>query len=431
MPYRLNYFLFQIIGFFIFFGALTGRSIFSMVGVLRVFAFLTLLFICLLHNKELRFFPKKNLSKFLTVLFYLYFLFVGFLSIDAIIDSTNEGGRIYRQYFFLLVFIYEFVNFKKLTNRSLCQYLYFLITMAAAWVVINFLLYFIELPIWENYRPWVGRISNGYPTVDVICLCFALVFILLIENTLFSIRKRLIISFLIIIGIISQFSGTGSVALILILLVFFLLSLFSRDIGSTLKKNFYLCVASLLIFISVGFGYFYTREPELTEAAMSLITKKLGYFLGDDYDLPEWGTRQWGDTMEMRNDQFESNIKHLRTVSDQVIGIGFNEVTMDNGGASKRNGIFIEDQYALNYISIGNLGSLLFILFVCAPLINWIKFYRNHIAGIAFGVLCVVVFLLSCRTLITMASAQVEMFFGLIYAILLRPREMEGIIYKK
>ena len=163
---------------------------------------------------------------------------------------------------------------------------------------------------------------------------------------------------------------------------------------------------------------------------MSLITKKLGYFLGDDYDLPEWGTKQWGDTMEIRNDQFESNIKHLKTTSDQVWGIGFNEVTMDNGGASKRNGIFIEDQYALNYITIGYVGSLLFILFVCAPLVNWVKFYRNHIAGIAFGVFCVVVFLLSSRTLITMASAQVEMIFGFIYAILLRPREMEGIIYK-
>lgn len=428
MPYRLNYFLFQIIGFFIFFGAIIGKSIFAPAAILRVLAFSALFVICLIHRKKLRCFP-KTISKYSAITFYLFFVLIGFFSLDALIDSENEGGRIYRQYFFFLVFIYEFVNFTKLTGKPISDFLHFLVKIAVTWVIINTLLYFVELPIWENFRNWPGRISNGYPTVDVICLCFALIIVLFVEKLGTSKWKRLICTFIIIAGIISQFSGTGTVALITILITFSIVTLISNDLSGDLKQNFFLSIFAFILFVMTGFGYFYTKEPELTETALSLITKKAEYFIGDEYELPEWGTKQWGDTAEMREEQFASNMKRLRSVADHLLGIGFNDVTMDNGGASKRNGVFIEDQYSLNYISIGYIGSILFLIFVCAPVVDWMKFNltRRCFAGAAFGALCTLVFLFSCRTLITMASAQVEMAYGFFYAVLLRPEEVNDI----
>lgn len=412
---RFNYILYKILGVYIIFGSLFVKSIYAIpLSRIELVVFFVLTIMCFFRGQNS--FP-TNENKFIIGIFYLYLLFAGLSLIGTPLRGKNTGLVAYMQYLFLPLYIYIFLNFSSLTKKKITDYLRYIVYLAVMWTFVNTFLYFFELPIWEEHQQWIGRISNGYPTVDVVCLNYTLFILLFLDNLGIGKIRRLFSTFIIIIGIISQFSGTGT-AILFVMIFSFILSSLKKE-KQKLKWNFYISLVSVFLFLLTGFAYFYAQQPELTKYAMSVITKKISFFVGEDNVESEWNSFDQ-DTMEVREEEFEiQKRKHLTSLSNRVFGVGFKNVTTYSSFNSKD--IFIEDQYGMNLVTIGYIGSFLFVLFVISPLKRWIKFYKPDKYAIVIGCLPVFFYLLSSKTTLTMVTMQIELIFALFYSILLYP----------
>lgn len=415
--HKINYVLFKILVFFVFFDSLFLKSIFAPVSKIRSVTYIILIILCFTLRGKQNQYP-NNINKTIACLFYTFVTIVGVASYDDFVNGSGEGFMIYKQILLFPLFIIIYVNYKKLTGKALESYLLFIIRCASLWVYINFILYFVEIPIWETFRPWFGRISNGYPTVDVVCLNYALYIILFYGNLNVSGKERVFHTLSLVGGIISQFSGTGTVMLIFLLLTSYITKRKCHDIRNSIK----ICILTLSLSSFFVVGWLSKNQPELTEAATRVATDKFLILVGKQDDLDPWA-----DTMKARSDQYESSKEQfIKTFGDYFVGLGYGNVVMNE--VNRSNDIFIEDQYRLNFITIGILGQLLFVLYIVIPFWHWFKFYKNNHDAIFIGIIPILLFLLSSVTTMTMAVFQIEVIFAFFYSILLFPSRNKEIV---
>ena len=220
MKHFLVFFCYWVILFFTFFDSLLGNCTFtaivSAMKLIRYICYLGILFLILQNTKGIL--VKKWGGGFYAL--FLYFLLVGILSIPGFVHYGLGGFMHYKQFFVLLLIVNAFYYYPKLTGKTFDSLITRFVYIGSIFSIINLACFFVR-PSFVNIV-FVDRFSAGYPTVDVVPLAFCLMSCLLYENLKMNKIIRLICSVILLISLLTQFSGSGTVFMILILLSVFL-----------------------------------------------------------------------------------------------------------------------------------------------------------------------------------------------------------------
>ncbi|MCR5456145.1 MAG: hypothetical protein K6F33_14275, partial [Bacteroidales bacterium] len=173
-----------------------------------------------------------------------------------------------------------------------------------------------------------------------------------VDQLNYSIKQRVLFSLILIVGIISNFSGTGSVALVFILLSSFGVSVFIRKKIYTLKsiKNlFYIIILILIILIPV----IKTSNNDIIKNGSRLLEAKYQNIIGDE--------DAYSNTMDIRQQQAEYNQKkYSYNTIRKLFGLSLNAFTRDASIANKY--LYCENMYEILKIATGYVGLFLFLL---------------------------------------------------------------------
>jgi hypothetical protein len=404
--YTFNWILFKILVVFIFYDGIFDNFLYDDFSLIKIFV-IGYLF-CVAIVEQCRNFYVKVLG-FEIVLFYVYHSAVGLISLPFALSPTAsfEFCCMYQ----LPVAIYSFYYFENLTRVSYNRLLTFFVKVAVSFAVVNTVLYFVDIPIWERAHKWIGRISCSYPTSDVAILSYALVTLLFFDGINLSSSKRLLFTSIVFLCIVFQFSGTGVVLLICIIFaciiaVFFR---FSPIIKTHIKRFLF------LIPISMGIGYITLKEyyPDLFETSILVLENRVSILLGESPNI---------DTVKLREDQYESSLSYQTTIVQKIFGIGLGRATFDSEYIRNPNYIFIENQYSFNKICYGYIGNLLFVTLLLVFFLKSLTMKQITIQQRMFFCFGSVIFAISSNTIVPLCGFGTADSLALFYAMFTRMR---------
>ena len=392
---QINIIQFRLIVIFIVFDGIRSNLIGG--GYLSVIRECALLF--LLLQVFVNRYHKKIVIAWSLMLFLSYHVTISLFSL--INNGPVDYAFIFKPIEFVFV-IFTFYYYKNLTGESINKLLRFLINTTIVFCVVNTICYFVPLPIWDRNSFWWGRISCGYPTMDVATLSYSLVILLYYPYLNYTKARKTLFLFLITIEIILNVSGTGMVLLCLILLsLIFVQKLTFKNI---------LIAASFFFFIIASITYFAIKYPQKFELAYSLAENKVSILLGKEVS---------NNTMEVRDLQYKE-VEKKHTLLTRITGMGLNYLVMDLKKLKKnRNFYHIENQYSILKIAYGYIGLILYLLVMVeyAYLV-----YRSPILlklKIAFLV-SLMIWAANSGTIITLMIFPNSMYLGLILALIYR-----------
>ena len=245
----------------------------------------------------------------------------------------------------LIIAIYCFYYFSELTNKSYAYLFDFIIKTGCVFIIINTVFYFIPLPIFVENKLWWGRISIGYPTMDVVSLAYSLSILLFYPYLTLNTYVRAIFLLIYILGILFNASGTGTVLLSLIILTSIS---FMKTIKFNAKPIMYTFVFLLISSTSVV-SYLYENYPKEFNNGIVLLENKIDILKGEEIE---------SNTMETRKMQYENMVSKM-SIMEKVFGRSL--VNVSNDATINRNGLYmIEDQYNLTKVCYGYIGFLLY-----------------------------------------------------------------------
>lgn len=365
---RFDFFCFQVLIFFSFFSSiLVNTNYASVFSGIRLLVFF-ILFIRIYFNQRRMF--KFQIFGLPFIFLFAYNLFSGIYSIDGFIKNGSEGFMYYKQFFLFSISIYMFFYFREITKLSYDKLFTYIVFMGSIFAIANILFYFYVPPFILG-QTFVGRFSVGYPTVDVIPLLFSLIIAVFYPTLLVCNFIKYILIGIISIGILSQFTGSGTVLIIAVFVIYFFYLIVDQFKNKSLSKKFLFFVC--LFFITAGVIYNTVRTyPKAFEVPLSVLENRINSLSGKSsrYDV---------DTQEMRYEQYERNKKkYIVDDADYVLGVGFGNVTLDMEKVSNSGKwIFIENQYLFNMITYGIIGSILFIFFILGEFYQIFKINLN------------------------------------------------------
>ena len=281
-----------------------------------------------------------------------------------------------------------------------------MIKTSIVFVILNTILYFIYIPIWTRFQPWFGRISCGYPTMDVITLGYTLILLLFYPNIPISTYKRSIFTIIVIMGLLLQFSGTGLVVLLLISFTSFTFYLFHPS--NKLYKSTLISFAFFFFFSISLFSYIKFYFPNELEKGMILVNNKINILTGNI-------SANEANTMEIREEQFNSIRKKQDNNFKVLFGLGLGNLT--NGAHKDNDSYMIEDQYGINLVCYGVIGYSLFLAILISKSINIIRFRKTPLHFKLLFLLSIMIFAANCKTLIPLVLFSNYMFFAFFYVI--------------
>ena len=346
----LNYRLFQLIAIFIFFDGIRSNLIGG--GILTLFreSAVFYLFGYAIFKQKCSF--KKIIPTYILP-YFLYHTLIGLVTVSFQTNITTSF--IIKPYEFLIA-IYLFSHFSKLTNQTYDKYILFLLKIGIIFVTLNTILHFVYIPIWTNYHMWWGRISCGYPTMDIITLAYTLLILLYYPISKLKPYIRIIFITIILIGYILQFSGTGIVIIGIILPFTLLFYLFSSK-KQPLKRDILITFSILALIAGSIISFVKLQFPKEYEQGEALILNKINILTGDVNENE-------ANTLAIREEQFEKIKERQNYLFEKIFGIGLGNATNDvDKLASIKSSFMIEDQYSLSQVCYGYIGliSYLFI----------------------------------------------------------------------
>lgn len=347
----LNYRLFQLIAIFIFFDGIRSNLIGGNILTLFREGSIFYLFGYAVFKQ------KCSFKKIIPTSILCYFFYHTIVSLVSISFQTNiTMSFIIKPYEFLIA-IYLFSHFQKLTHQTYDKYILFIIKTGIVFTILNTLLYFIYIPIWINYQKWWGRISCGYPTMDVITLAYTLLFLFYYPKLKLGSITRIIYIMVILVGYILQFTGTGLVLLGVIIPLTLLYYLFTHKKG-TLKKEILTTFGIITLIGTSTVSFIRVQFPLEYSQGESLILNKLDILTGN-VDKNE------ANTLAIREEQFKKIQARQDNLFKKIFGIGLGDATNDSERLQNiKTSFMIEDQYSLIQVCYGYLGLILFTLFI-------------------------------------------------------------------
>jgi hypothetical protein len=413
--YSRTYFLFQILVIFVFYDGILHNSVF---GSIKNIQYVTLLILLSIAIKEkCRF--SKHICNIWLILFLLYHIIVGVFSIPDFIDNELEGLRIYRKYFILPVSLYLFYHFETITRQPYSKILLYKVNVAVVYVFVNTFLYFVELPVWDRYHPWWGRITQGYPTCDVVSLAFVLALLMLYKDLNISNIKRTLYSIVIVLEILMIASGTGIILIVTVFVAAVLqICIFDRFVNK-LKNYLLYFICFFVCFFIVGNEILKTINPELYTKVYIIINGKIEKLTGKEVS-------EAVDTMEIRETQ-EKDVKkqHLKTLTDKIFGIGFGLVTDDSNVIAKRKNneiIFIENQYGINKVTGGWISNILYICFLFFTVCKVFMIRKIKLADKMIIIISPLIIAISSFTVISISVYSIIISFSMIFHVKIKPK---------
>lgn len=410
----LYYLLVNIIWFFAFFDGIRSNMLHSeyITLVKAIVTFGTFFFVLLYYKKGL----KLNWG---IKLFYIDVLIVFLVSLcDAIQLNIYYGIRFYAQYFLFILFVYLYQPLVHSEKFNINQILTSVTKISVLYVLMNWFFFFIELPIWTRFHPWWGRISQGYPTLEVFPLSISLAILLLYEKLLYSRNLRLLYILIVTAGLLGMVSGTGFVSLGLISITVFMVLSYKKKPSIIIKQTFIsLAIIGILIFSGITAIRHYS--PALYENIIYVGNNRLSILLGGGEDVEF-------NTFDIRKKQYEAaQKKYIKDEIDYLVGIGTAKVTCDALLVNEKN-IFIEDQYSLNFITMGVLGNVLMAIFLLSLIIHTLK--RNDITmkTKAMYLLFVLLFGVCCKNSCPFNSFAALAVFSLCYVLIMGDLSLPG-----
>lgn len=350
--------LYKLLVIYVFFNEILTKSIFEGLTSLKYLIFLYLVFYLINKKNKVKFslFGKEF------IFLYFYILLIVIITLPSFLSVGLAGLGSLKNLLFLPFAIYLFSFYEKITGKSFQSLLTFIVQVAVAHVVINTFLYFYELPIWKSFHPYWGRISQGYPTIDVVVLSFSLAICLMYSRLELKFGIRVLFSFILVVGNILLASGTGVVMIVFIFLWSILIPLFQKNGKKKIK-------APLMTFIIVGLSFSAASQiikhvdESLYESMYLSLQNRIAILTGSHSELDV-------DTMDVR-DQRRRGIKRFQTTfGEKIFGTGFAHIEMNpKNERLVGSTIFLEDQYSINMLTIGYVGNLLFyIVFLLSAL---------------------------------------------------------------
>lgn len=354
---RLNYRLFQLIAIFIFFDGIRSNLIGGNILTLFREGSIFYLFGYAVFKQ------KCSLKKIIPISILCYFFYHTIVSLVSISFQTNiTMSFIIKPYEFLIA-IYLFSHFQKLTHQTYDKYILFIIKTGIVFTILNTLLYFIYIPIWINYQKWWGRISCGYPTMDVITLAYTLLILLFYHKLKLNSFTRIFFTIVILIGYLLQFTGTGIVILGIIIPFTLIYYLFAPK-KQPLKREILVTFGILILIAGSTISFAKLQFPQEYAQGEFLILNKIDILTGnvDEGDI---------NTMAIREEQFNKVKERQNYLFEKVFGIGLGDATNDTDKlASIKSSFMIEDQYSLDQVCYGYIGLIFYILIPCCFALN-------------------------------------------------------------
>lgn len=354
---RLNYRLFQLIAIFIFFDGIRSNLIGGNILTLFREGSIFYLFGYAVFKQ------KCSLKKIIPISILCYFFYHTIVSLVSISFQTNiTMSFIIKPYEFLIA-IYLFSHFQKLTHQTYDKYILFIIKTGIVFTILNTLLYFIYIPIWINYQKWWGRISCGYPTMDVITLAYTLLILLFYHKLKLNSFTRIFFTIVILIGYLLQFTGTGIVILGIIIPFTLIYYLFAPK-KQPLKREILVTFGILILIAGSTISFAKLQFPQEYAQGEFLILNKIDILTGnvDEGDI---------NTMAIREEQFNKVKERQNYLFEKVFGIGLGDATNDTDKlASIKSSFMIEDQYSLTQVCYGYIGLIFYILIPCCFALN-------------------------------------------------------------
>ncbi|NDV96115.1 hypothetical protein D0T84_14510 [Dysgonomonas sp. 521] len=407
MNEKVNYLLFKVLIIFIFYDLILENSIFIKLMNVKYLCLILLLSSALLKKVKLSSFKIFNIG---FILFYIYHIIIGIFSISGFLQYGLPGFMVYKQYFLLPVCIYLFSNFTKLTKVKYEQLYLFLIKTAVIYVFINTFLYLFELPIWTDYRPWWGRMTQGYPTIDVISLAYVLCALFLYKNIKISSTKRTFYSIIIILGLCILASGTGFLLMTLIIMATIYVSLLGGKNVVNIKKNIGYTSMFMLIIAIATISILELSKINSIDL-FKVAENRISIILGVDDNLGY-------NTLDMRAEQYDFVKKSfLKSPFDQIFGVGFGAVDYRSGYPIGR--IYVENQYGLNTVTSGIISNIFYILAFILSFWRIFRIINLDLDIRILGVLCPVIFSIASFTTVPIGSYSAVVSFSILYSGLL------------
>ena len=249
--------------------------------------------------------------------------------------------------------LYVFYYYEKLTGKNYSNLIRIIVNTSVIFSIVNVVLYFIPLPIWNRDEFWWGRISCGYPTLDVISQAYAIILLLYYPTLNYSTVKSVFYLMILSAGIMLNFSGTGTVILFLIMVVSIIPGVLYKRRLKFLSIYIIVVISSFSIIVT----YISTNFPNEYQMGIVLLEEKYGNLTGQ-----ETGT---GNTLETRKEQMEKVSSHNKNIISILFGQGLNYATNDDIVMQKYSKAYmIENQFSLIQVCYGYWGLLLFLYII-------------------------------------------------------------------
>lgn len=400
----LNYRLFQLIAIFIFFDGIRSNLIGG--GILTLFRECAVFY---LFGYAV-FKQKCNFKKIIPISVLCYFFYHTLISCFSVSLQTNITVSFIIKPFEFLIAIYLFSHFQKLTHQTYDKYILYIVKTGIFFVILNTVLYFVHIPIWTNYQMWWGRISCGYPTMDIITLAYTLLILLYYPIPKLKSSIRIIFIFIILIGCILQFTGTGIVILGLILPLTLLYYFFSPN-KRPLKREILITFGILILVTGSTISFVKIQFPQEYAQGESLILNKISILTGDVNENE-------ANTLAAREEQFKKIEKRQNYLFEKIFGIGLGDATNDGDRlTSIKSSFMIEDQYSFVQICYGYIGLILYILIPCSFALHVLirKKIPMNMRCLFWG--AAIIFLANSKTLIPLVLFPNYIYFPLFIAL--------------
>ena len=268
------------------------------------------------------------------------------------------------------------------------------------------LLYFANLQIWVRDVLWWGRISCGYPTMDVVSLGYALTILLYYPNLHYSTKTQVFYILIILLGIILNFSGTGFV----ILTVIFFFSILSFKRNKNRKPLLISFIISFSLFLSV-FSFVVTLFPEEYESGKFLIENKWETLKGDEVSSGD-------NTIEIREEQYAA-VEKRHNMLTRISGLGIVHMTMDrdwNILEKDKMAYSIENQYSMLLMGYGIIGLFLYLFIFIDLFMLILKKLKKNVMLFFMYTICIIIALCNSYTLILLMLYSNFAFLALIFS---------------
>lgn len=336
-------------------------------------------------------------------LFYAYLWIIYLLSIIFTPVPMGVGFfPFYRMHTFLILFYITFW----IEDIKLVLILNLLVKLSILLVFTNFIGYFWLGNLFE--RSWGVRISVGYPTIDTVTYCFSLIVVLLNKELHYHVLKRTIYSFILIVGLISSFSGTGSLSLLFVLIGSSIVVFIFRQTQVTSRKT--ICLLLILTTIAVFLTpHILGKDNEIIYRGSLLLEAKYKNIIGDE----DASSNTW----EARKAQYEYNSKKYNyNDARKIFGLSINAFTRDTFYAKKY--LYCENMLDAIKIGLGYVGLIIFFLFNIQLL--HILYKKNDRFIFYCGLITCGVFMFGSNTTCTMISISSVGFYAILLVYLFK-----------